>query len=563
MANFFRWDSFRNRILVLFTAMSLLIGACATIFIEKVASDQMTKAMGLTLFVAAKSISNTLANSLNEREREIVLLSQSPLFEEMDLNHPRIQKQLDQVQKSYLYYAWMGIADPEGEVKVAAHQLLEGADVSQRDWFIEGKKQPYIGDVHEAILLAKKVKAIDPEQPLRFIDFAAPIVDAETKTLKGVLAVHADWSWAKSVLESSLTENATKRGVEVFITDKNGELLYPYSGIGKIQPPAYNPQEARHFIHNWGSEQKYLTVNLPVISNTATDLGWHVVIRQPVEIALSEVKSLQYEMYALGLAFALILLFFTYRLARRFSTPIEILARNARLIEKGQQDIDFKTNNSIREIRVLSNALRSMVKTLLLQKQQLQTANENLEHKVNERTAELKAANTELEMLASRDVLTGLKNRRAFNEYIEYLFAQFKRHQQSYSVLMLDIDYFKKVNDKFGHEMGDHVLHQTAEIINQSVRSTDFVARLGGEEFIIILPSTTAKAAFNIAEKIRHQVAQATIISDYVLTLSIGVSEVVNMDELANAAVRRADQALYMAKAQGRNQVVMMNKSAE
>ncbi|ANF81298.1 hypothetical protein A3K93_03190 [Acinetobacter sp. NCu2D-2] len=543
--------------------MSLLIGACATIFIEKVASDQMTKAMGLTLFVAAKSISNTLANSLNEREREIVLLSQSPLFEEMDLNHPRIQKQLDQVQKSYLYYAWMGIADPEGEVKVAAHQLLEGADVSQRDWFIEGKKQPYIGDVHEAILLAKKVKAIDPEQPLRFIDFAAPIVDAETKTLKGVLAVHADWSWAKSVLESSLTENATKRGVEVFITDKNGELLYPYSGIGKIQPPAYNPQEARHFIHNWGSEQKYLTVNLPVISNTATDLGWHVVIRQPVEIALSEVKSLQYEMYALGLAFALILLFFTYRLARRFSTPIEILARNARLIEKGQQDIDFKTNNSIREIRVLSNALRSMVKTLLLQKQQLQTANENLEHKVNERTAELKAANTELEMLASRDVLTGLKNRRAFNEYIEYLFAQFKRHQQSYSVLMLDIDYFKKVNDKFGHEMGDHVLHQTAEIINQSVRSTDFVARLGGEEFIIILPSTTAKAAFNIAEKIRHQVAQATIISDYVLTLSIGVSEVVNMDELANAAVRRADQALYMAKAQGRNQVVMMNKSAE
>lgn len=557
VANLFRWDSFRNRLLILFAAMSLILGLCATVFVEKIASEQMTKASGLSLYIAAKSISNTLANSLNEREREIVLLSQSPFFEEAKLNHPQVQRQLDQVKQSYKYYAWMGIADPKGIIEVAADHMLEGADVSARPWFIAGSQHPYLGDVHEAVLLAKKIKALDPDQPLRFIDFAAPILDANTQQLKGVLAVHADWSWAKAVLQSSLSENARERGVEVFITNKGGELLYPYQSIGNVNPPKFNKEQQRHFIHDWGEGKKYLTVNMPVISDTYTNLGWHVVIRQPVEIALLEVKNLQRQMYLLGTVFALILLLFTYRLARRFSTPIENLARTARMVEKGQEGVIFESKTSIREIKALSQSLRSMTFTLLLQKQQLKNANESLEQKVNERTIELQKANTELALLASRDVLTGLNNRRAFNDYLDYLFAQYKRHTTFYSLLMLDIDYFKKVNDTFGHEMGDHVLHETAKIIQNNLRSTDFVARLGGEEFIVILPMTSVSDAVFIAEKIRSSIEAAIIIHDHTLTMSIGISEVLELDHLATEAVRRADQALYTAKAQGRNQVVL------
>jgi hypothetical protein len=97
--------------MVLFAGLAFTLGLCITLYIGKTASAQMSKSSGQTLYIAAKSISNTLANSLTEREREMVLLSQSPFIAEADFNNPRVQQQLDQVKKSYQYYAWLGIAN--------------------------------------------------------------------------------------------------------------------------------------------------------------------------------------------------------------------------------------------------------------------------------------------------------------------------------------------------------------------------------------------------------------------------------------------------------------------
>lgn len=179
--NMFQIDTFRNRLLIVFAGMALILGLCITLYIGYKASAQMTQSSGQTLYATAKNISNTLANSLTEREREMVLLSESPFFIDTDFKNPKLQLKLDQVQQSYKYYAWLGIANPSGKVEVAANKLLEGADVSARPWFIEGLKHVYLGDVHEAVLLAKKLKAINPNEPMRFIDFATPIYDPNTK----------------------------------------------------------------------------------------------------------------------------------------------------------------------------------------------------------------------------------------------------------------------------------------------------------------------------------------------------------------------------------------------
>lgn len=551
-------NSFRYRLLILFAGLSFLLLLCSTFFIEKIASDQMSKERGLNLLITAKSISNRLANSLTEREREIILLSQSPFIAESDFNNPRIQQQLDQVQESYKYYAWLGIANPTGNVVVAADDLLKGVNVKDRAWFKGGLVHPYLGDVHEAVLLAKKVKALNPNEPLRFIDFAAPIYDPKTQRIKGVLAAHADWSWASHVLETSLTENAEKRDVQVFITNKNGEILYPYRSIGIVHPPKYNAQQTSYFLDDWGTDQNYFTVNFPVVSATTTDMGWHVVIRQPVSVALSKVHALQRQILFLGGLFTLLVLYVAYRIAGRFSTPIESLAHSARSVEKGDENINFYSKTNIWEIKTLSQSLQGMTDTLLAQKNELKTANENLEAKVEQRTKELSNANIELKKLARHDALTNLYNRRAFNEHLDNIFRQFKRDIDcSYHIFMLDIDYFKKVNDRYGHDVGDFVLKSVAKILTTSVRKTDFIARLGGEEFVIILPKTEPILVKKIAEKIRNTIEATQILEQQGITISIGISKVDEHDTSMHEVMIRADKGLYVAKEQGRNQVVI------
>lgn len=179
----------------------------------------------------------------------------------------------------------------------------------------------------------------------------------------------------------------------------------------------------------------------------------------------------------------------------------------------------------------------------------------HLEQQVAERTEALTSANKELERLAHHDALTGLQNRLAANDRLRFEFLRLKRTGNVYSVLMMDIDHFKRINDTYGHETGDHVLTQVGEILAEVTRETDFVARFGGEEFLVILPQTDAGGALEGAEKIRQTVNGRTFPSVGRVTLSIGVATAKAADANEDEAVRRADKALYRAKHGGRNTV--------
>ena len=550
----YRLDSFRNRLLFIFAGFTIFLGLCVSVYIAKTASAQLSNAHGQTLYIAAKNISNALGVSLAEREREIVLLSQSPFFAGTDLSDPRVRMRLEQVKNSYIFYAWMGVTDLQGNVQIAADGLLEGENVAARPWFKKGLQGTYIGDVHEAVMLAKKIPSLNPSEPMRLIDFATPMYDPNTKELKGVLAAHADWEWVRNVLDQALSDTANQKGIEIYIVNKNGEVLYPFQKIGRVTPPQIEFDQNPYFIHNWNEEQDYLTSQVKVVSNTKTDTGWHVVIRQPLTLALADIRELQFKIFLVGLIVSAFIFWIIYQLANKLSRPIEELARAAHAVEQGANNSEFKANSSIREVRVLAQSIESMTKTLIDQKTQLVEANEDLEKKVLKRTQELERANLELMRLARHDALTGLHNRRALSDQLEYLYRLFKRNQMKYSVLIIDIDHFKKVNDQHGHETGDEVLLKVAKVFKDSIRKTDFVARYGGEEFVVLLPSTELSGAAVLAEKIRNNVMHAEILAG--LTISIGISEVDQSDRDVQDVLRRADQNLYQAKANGRNQVV-------
>lgn len=195
-------------------------------------------------------------------------------------------------------------------------------------------------------------------------------------------------------------------------------------------------------------------------------------------------------------------------------------------------------------------------------------AREQLEHKVDEQTRELKCAmaalsqvNTELQKASNTDGLTGLDNRRCFDEKFNQAFTEAIAKSQPIAVMIMDIDFFKKVNDQYGHQAGDECLRQIANILTQSANQPHAIcARYGGEEFCLVLPNQDPAYALDIAEKLKNNIANAEIHyaeQNFHVTTSIGVyTATPEHIEQRDKFLKYADQALYQAKNNGRNRVV-------
>jgi diguanylate cyclase len=168
-------------------------------------------------------------------------------------------------------------------------------------------------------------------------------------------------------------------------------------------------------------------------------------------------------------------------------------------------------------------------------------------------------AEKQLTHLATTDPLTGLHNRRSMADLAAYEIVQRRRHGEPLSVVLADIDHFKQINDRHGHEVGDAVLAAISLALREAVREQDSIGRWGGEEFLILMPQASMAQASKVAERLREQVQQMVLTpggEPLRITLTMGVSEH-QKDEPLDQLIRRADEALYRGKAQGRDQVVL------
>lgn len=188
---------------------------------------------------------------------------------------------------------------------------------------------------------------------------------------------------------------------------------------------------------------------------------------------------------------------------------------------------------------------------------------EDVNRQLVERSKELEAAKLEAEKLARTDPLTGLHNRRAFFEHAHTIDELANRHKQAYSVIMMDIDHFKSVNDTFGHDVGDRAIKFVAGSVVEIARSSDIAGRIGGEEFGLLLPQTLADSAVNVAERLRRSVASKTLDvpgERIGLTASFGVAQYRGDQDSFQQILNKADQALYEAKRGGRDRVVVLGE---
>jgi diguanylate cyclase (GGDEF)-like protein/PAS domain S-box-containing protein len=784
-----RHFSFHLRLTLIFGGLTLLLGLGVALFIDTAASRRMTQSQGEALQGIAQSIAHTLGADLVERQRAIVMLSQQPLFTQGIVDLKQVRQLLDRTREQMPEFAWLGLASPSGTVLAAAGGLLEAADVSERPWFMQGRHAAYIGDVHDAALLADLLPA-KSDEPLRFVDLVAPVLDDKGK-LQGVLGAHAHWSWVTGVIRSMLSPEAIQSGIEVLVADGQGHILYPRERVGQVQLPRQMPADKGVTVATWSGEGDYLSSVAHLASGAANHLGWQIVVRQSKDRALAAVHELERQLLLIGTLVAIVFMAITYLVAWRFSRPVVRIARVARRIEQGDEDTAFPNPSGIPEIRDLAESLHAMMTTMRHRQHLILEANLGLEHKVQVRTAELSdlynnapvgyhtadpegliqamndreltmlgysreevvgqlrvidllapacrpiardrmarlkageillpqdadmlckdgaqlpvrlsstaeldasgkflcsrtavmdvsrlrdtelalhaqqvlneaiihasanglllyradgqctlaneaaasmlgasvqtllaqnvhqiaswhkhgvyeavlatlrgqqteltislvssfgkqvdaqltlaplqhegqqvvlmvlkdisdvmAANRHLEQLARRDTLTGLSNRLALNERLREEFLRMKRSGAAYVVLLIDVDHFKRINDTYGHETGDRVLQLLGALLAKEARNTDFVARYGGEEFLILLPNTDGNGGRVLAEKIRSAVASQAMPPAGQVTLSIGLAVVIPEDVNEDVAVRRADAALYRAKASGRNRVI-------
>lgn len=287
-----------------------------------------------------------------------------------------------------------------------------------------------------------------------------------------------------------------------------------------------------------------------------------LIASNKVILELLEVSYQMIVINALIKSLALTFLFI-WIFRKRLEQPLKNLTTkiatvNLNALEKSRIDLEQSEDN---ELGTLERAFNSMLNTLDSERNahaaSLEAINKNLESLVASRTEQLEQANQQLEALARTDYLTGVSNRRNF---LEQSNAEIQRALRTgaLSLLMLDLDKFKQINDKWGHAAGDEVLKNFASVAKSPLRITDLFARIGGEEFAVLLPNTAINGAKAVAERILEEVRKSSVentVDPIKYTVSIGVSEFNGETDTLAALMQRADAALYRAKESGRNQV--------
>jgi diguanylate cyclase (GGDEF)-like protein len=292
--------------------------------------------------------------------------------------------------------------------------------------------------------------------------------------------------------------------------------------------------------------------------------GWSLVVEESYDVAFAPVVAVYHRVLAINVAIVLVFGLVAFAIARSIVRPIRALSDGARRIASGATDVEIPTSRSPDEIGVLSRALNEMIGRLQrnrveLERRQVQIERANDE--LRDINVELRRSNEMLEQLSFTDGLTRLHNHRYFQDRLKLEVKRSDRSGESLALILLDIDEFKSLNDRFGHAVGDEVLRRVADAINDNVRETDLPARYGGEEFAVLAPATPEQGALALAEKLRAAVSRARLRSDGIdgeetlsVTVSVGVAAY-RGDR--GAFFNDADRALYEAKDSGKNCVVL------
>lgn len=537
------------------TLLLLLLMGLTLVAVDRLAGEATRELIGSRLTGIAQNVRAQLDVELGERVREMRLFAHMDAALANDDNRDIRRLQfLDALKRANTDYAWIGVTDTNGRIAQAAGGLLTGVDVSGRNWFLEGRKGAFLGDVHEAKLLAKLVPSPDGE-PLRFLDVAVPVI-GDDGDYSGVVAAHLHSSWANRVV-SAAAPQAQADGIKIIVVDRTGTVIFgsaDFRGLSLAGSQALRTAQGGgkgYATEDIAARGAYLVGFAPPMDiDQADSLGWIVMAAHPVRLAYAPVVDLRHAVVLIGITLATLGAIVTYLQVRRHIRPLEKLTAAARRIGIDPRNAQPPEVDGSIEILALSDAIKSLLRRLSGYEAELQ-ANE-------ERLQSLQADNAENKRLADTDPMTGAMNRRAFFRYAERACLD-GTGAETPVIAVLDIDHFKLVNDTYGHAAGDDVICAVARSIAEDIPVDGVLSRFGGEEFVVLLPSADLSIGQRFCEHIREKVATTPIragATNIWITVSVGVAQITPWCDLG-CTIDQADQALYVAKRGGRNRVAL------
>lgn len=508
-----------------------------------------------------------------------------------------------------LYYSGIKQPTPEQLWKARNTERLDGlykAIVNASDtidqayfnsWDNMTRVYPFIADIHKVFRHATPVAQSNfyyladaihnPERDLVWtsayhdpfgmgwmVSAIAPVYNGDF--LEGVFGVDI----TLNTLTHTMLDRAYLTGRNVLLLDKNSHIIAVSDEIAPmLQQPASSsalPQSSKHSSKVIGNEQMLhqlmqwvqSTENLLEIEISGQDYllskteiaetKWQLVVLQEISEVMSPIKALEHTEMAVSLTGLLLLLVmgslyfrFVYKkaqgFARHFALPIQQLMQWTSSL--GHSD-EINTNNAVTsrvaEIATLVENFRLMISQLHDRNEKL--VNAQLSNQLSEEKARL------YQQMANTDQLTGLHNRKYLDTALRQHSAVQLSGTSNLCIMLIDIDHFKRVNDVFGHPVGDYVLKKVAECIKDKTRTKDITGRWGGEEFLVICPETSLTEAGVIADYLRMEIEKLDLIAEHKVTISVGIAQM-RTDERAEQTIARADTMLYRSKHNGRNQV--------
>ncbi|MCH8891053.1 MAG: sensor domain-containing diguanylate cyclase, partial [Myxococcales bacterium] len=349
-----------------------------------------------------------------------------------------------------------------------------------------------------------------------------------------------------------LAEHAPHPDGAMFLTTGAGNVLAGtgHESANQIEAPNAGDQEGGSVRESTDSPWRHALSAVHPLGES----GWFVAFEAPFAVAYSSLLVLIRRVLLIDLLTILVLSLVAYRITSAVLKPIKSLSAGAHRVAEGQFDFEIPDPGTRDEIGLLIRAFNRMLQRVRAYQDEIKESNANLRtHNVK-----LQQANELLEQLSITDGLTKLHNHRFFQDQLTREIRRATRASTPLSLLLIDIDDFKSLNDRFGHAAGDELLHGLALIMNATVRSSDLLARYGGEEFAVLAPGTDQEGVYLLAEKLRTAIAESSfILGDSMrltrVTVSVGFAQ---FKGDRKKFFDEADRALYRAKAAGKNCVM-------
>jgi diguanylate cyclase (GGDEF)-like protein len=349
-----------------------------------------------------------------------------------------------------------------------------------------------------------------------------------------------------NVAVEGLWEIAPNGGRAYLTTYDRRVILASDSSSAELLRTALPPATASPLFENAGTAVTYRGLSgEPVLGvlQRIPSLSWAFVTEIPTARAYAQVRMLRNMAILILVALVLGIGLIAYRMGLLIVRPLDRLARGAMDVASGNFSVDLPPAGG-GEVGLLTMVFNDMVAKLREGRARLDAANETL-----------RKQNEQLERLSITDGLTGLYNRRRLMELLGNEVERSKRMEHVCTVLMMDVDNFKRYNDAHGHQAGDAVLKGVGDVLRESTREIDCAARYGGEEFFVLLPETEIKEASEVAERIRTRLKERIFLGGRV-TLSVGIAAYPSHGESPEDLIAAADAALYQAKREGRDRVL-------